>query len=71
MKSSASRVFTDMIRHIEAAAKEIGYRRIYLETHTNLQAAIHVYEKAGYVRIDRPETVVHGTMNRFYLKELQ
>ena len=60
----------EMIRHIEAAAREMGYRRIYLETHTNLQAAIHVYEKAGYIRIDRPETVVHGTMNRFYLKEL-
>ncbi len=61
----------EMIRHIEYAAKEMGYRRIYLETHTNLKAAMHVYEKAGYVLTERSEAVVHGTMNRFYLKELQ
>ena len=59
-----------MIGHIETVAKEMGYQRIYLETHTNLQAAIHIYEKAGYKRIDRPREVVHSTMNRFYLKDL-
>jgi len=59
-----------MIAHIEACARDMGYRQIYLETHTNLQAAIHIYEKSGYREIPQPESVVHSTMNRFYLKEL-
>ena len=60
----------DMMRFLEEKAWEYGYRRIYLETHTNLMAAIHLYEKCGYREIERPETVVHSTMNRFYLKEI-
>ena len=60
----------EMIRYIEGRARELGYRRIYLETHTNLSAAIHEYERSGYRRVDRPPTVVHTTMDRFYLKEL-
>lgn len=59
-----------LIERVEAAARERGYGRMYLETHTNLQAAIHIYEKSGYVEIDKPEAVVHATMNRFYIKEL-
>ncbi len=59
-----------LIEKIEQAARELGYRQIYLETHTNLLAAIHVYERAGYRQIPRPEGVVHSTMNRFYLKDL-
>ena len=59
-----------MIAKIEDTARELGYRQIYLETHTNLQAAIHIYEKSGYRQIERPASVVHSTMNRFYLKEL-
>ena len=59
-----------LIRFIEDRARELGYRRIYLETHTNLQAAIHVYERSGYRQIPRPQGVVHGTMNRFYIKDL-
>ena len=60
----------EMIRLIEEEAAKRGFRRIYLETHTNLAAAIHIYEKAGYREIDRPASVVHSTMNKFYLKEL-
>ena len=60
----------DLIDHIENCAKEMGYRQMYLETHNNLQTAIHVYEKAGYHEIPRPESVVHSTMNRFFLKKL-
>lgn len=59
-----------MIRFIEDRAREFGCRRIYLETHTNLAAAIHVYERSGYREIPHPAGVVHGTMNRFYLKQL-
>ena len=59
-----------LIEAVEDAARGMGYRQIYLETHTNLQAAMHIYEKSGYVLIDKPEAVVHATMNRFYLKRL-
>ncbi|MCR4590121.1 MAG: GNAT family N-acetyltransferase [Lachnospiraceae bacterium] len=60
----------EMIRYIEDRAREAGYLRMYLETHTNLQAAIHIYEKSGYKEIERLSSVVHSTMNRFYLKKL-
>ena len=59
-----------MIRFIEDRARALGYRQIYLETHTNLQAAIHEYERSGYRQIPRPAAVVHTTMDRFYIKEL-
>ncbi|MBR5421520.1 MAG: GNAT family N-acetyltransferase [Lachnospiraceae bacterium] len=59
-----------LIRHIEEKAKALGYRKMYLETHTNLAAAIHIYEKCGYRRIEKPSSVVHSTMDHFYLKEL-
>ena len=59
-----------MIRHIEEQARDLGYRQIYLETHTNLSAAIHEYERLGYRQIPQPAAVMHTTMNRFYLKAL-
>ncbi len=59
-----------MISLIEEKAKELGYKWMYLETHDNLPAAIHVYEKCGYKEIEKPAGVVHATMNRFFIKEL-
>lgn len=59
-----------MIKYVEDKAREFGYEQMYLETHTNLEAAIHIYEKMGYSLIGRPKCVVHSTMNRFYLKSL-
>lgn len=59
-----------MIAHIEERARELGYKKMYLETHDNLKAAIHIYEQAGYQSIARPESVVHSTMNRFFIKDL-
>lgn len=60
----------ELIAFIENKARELGYGSMYLETHTNLEAAIHIYEKCGYEKIDKPAGVVHATMNRFYLKKL-
>lgn len=54
----------------ERFAREAGYRGLYLETHTNLQTAIGMYEHLGFRQIDRPAAVLHSTMNRFYWKEL-
>ena len=59
-----------MIRFIEARARELGYRQIYLETHTALSTALRAYERAGYRPIPRPSSVIHTTMDRFYLKDL-
>ena len=59
-----------LIGRIEEKARALGYKRLYLETHTNLRAAIHVYEKSGYRPIARPAEAVHGTMDRFFIKDL-
>ena len=59
----------ELMKHAEEAAAERGYKRVYLETHDNLDIAIHLYEKCGYKEIERPASVVHSTMNRFFLKE--
>lgn len=59
-----------LVLHIENRARELGFKRIYLETHTNLQAALRLYDACGYQEIERPACVVHSTMNRFFLKEL-
>ena len=59
-----------MMKAAEDKALELGYKRIYLETHTVLEAAISLYEKLGYKCIEKPAGIVHSAMNRFYLKEL-
>ncbi|MCH5344938.1 MAG: GNAT family N-acetyltransferase [Acetatifactor sp.] len=59
-----------LIELIENKAREYGYKRLYLETHTNLEAALHIYEKSGFKAIEKPVEVVHALMNRFYIKEL-
>ena len=60
----------EMIKYIEDRMREAGYKQSYLETHDNLRAAIHIYERSGYKEIDRPKEVGHSTMNRFFIKEL-
>ena len=60
-----------LMQTAEKFAQGAEYCRLYLETHSNLEAAIGLYERLGFHRIDKPETVLHGTMNRFYLKELK
>ena len=68
--AKGSRQGYEMIRFIEDKMREAGYKQSYLETHDNLQTAIHIYEKCGYNEIERPKEVVHSTMNRFFLKVL-
>lgn len=59
-----------LMKTIEEYAKAAGFRRLYLETHSNLEVAMRMYEKYGFHLIGRPESVVHSTMDRFYMKEL-
>ena len=60
----------ELVSFIEAQMKEAGFKQSYLETHNNLQAAIHIYENSGYHEIERPKEVVHSTMDRFFLKKI-
>lgn len=55
---------------LEDFAQRKGYKRLYLETHSNLKAAIHLYEKLGYALIEKPPFVIHSTMDRFYIKDI-
>lgn len=59
-----------LMQTAENLAKEKNYKRLYLETHSDLKAAVRLYEKLGFREIDRPAFVFHSTMDRFYLKEL-
>lgn len=59
-----------LMQTAEACARAAGFQMLYLETHSNLKAAIHMYEKYGFQLIGQPQTVVHGTMDRFYVKEI-
>lgn len=60
----------ELLRAVEARARELGYRRIYLETHTSLSGALRLYAHSGYRRIRQPVPTAHTAMDRFYLKEL-
>jgi putative acetyltransferase len=53
------------------AARGAGFRRCYLETLTGMDAAMRLYERSGFARIDGPMgTTGHGGCNTFYLREL-
>lgn len=59
-----------LINLIEDKMREAGFKTSYLETHDNLEAAIHIYEKSGYKEIERPDFVKHSAMTRFFTKAL-
>ena len=53
------------------AARGIGFRQCYLETLTGMDAAMRLYERSGFRRIDGPMGATgHGGCNRFYLLDL-
>lgn len=59
-----------LLLYAEEQAGKMGYKRLYLETHTNLQEAIRLYERMGFLKMERPDFVFHSTMDCFYKKEL-
>lgn len=59
-----------LLNFAEVSAKNKGYRYLYLETHSALKEAIHLYQKAGFEQIEKPDCVKHGTMDTFYWKKL-
>ena len=60
----------ELLQIAEAWASTAGYKNLYLETHTNLSVALKLYEKMGFHQIEKPCSVQHSAMNRFYLKKL-
>ena len=54
----------------EETARQKGYSHLYLETHSVLKAAIGLYEKMGFHEIGKPESVLHTTMDKFYVKDI-
>ncbi|MFL8906477.1 GNAT family N-acetyltransferase [Helcococcus kunzii] len=57
-----------LVQYIEEKAKKQGYSKMYLESHSNLKAAISLYKKMGYKQMDRPDFVVHTTVDMFFIK---
>ena len=55
---------------LEAAARELGYKKLYLETHSNLAIAIEMYRKLGFIQIQKPDFVNHDAMDHFFIKDL-
>ena len=53
------------------AARAAGFRQCYLETLTGMDAAMRLYERSGFRRIDTAMGATgHGGCNTFYLREL-
>ena len=53
------------------AARDAGFSRCYLETLGGMDAAMRLYERAGFSRIDVPMgDTGHGGCNTFYLLDL-
>ena len=53
------------------AARTAGFRQCYLETLTGMDAAMRLYERSGFRRIDAPMGATgHGGCNTFYLRML-
>ena len=52
-------------------AREAGFRRCYLETLTGMDAAMRLYERSGFRRIDTPMGATgHGGCDIWYLRDL-
>ena len=60
-----------MMAQCLGAARDFGFRQCYLETLGGMDAAMRLYERSGFHRIDRPMGATgHGGCNTFYLLEL-
>ena len=62
---------TAMMARCLDAAREAGFRQCYLETLTGMNAAMRLYERSGFMRIDKSMgDTGHGGCNTFYLRDL-
>ena len=62
---------TAMMARCLQAARDAGFSRCYLETLAGMDAAMRLYERSGFKRIDAPLGATgHDGCNTFYLREL-
>ena len=62
---------TAMMARCLQAARDAGFNRCYLETLAGMDAAMRLYERSGFRRIDAPlGDTGHGGCNTFYLLDL-
>ena len=60
-----------MMQRCLQAARDFGFRQCYLETLHGMDAAMKLYERSGFHRIDKPMgDTGHGGCNTFYLLPL-
>ena len=59
-----------LLRQCLATARELGFRRCYLETLTGMDAAQRLYEKVGFKKSCAMGATGHHGCDRFYLLEL-
>jgi putative acetyltransferase len=60
-----------MMQRCLQAARGFGFRRCYLETLGGMDAAMKLYERSGFQRIQAPlGDTGHGSCNTFYLRAL-
>ena len=61
----------EVMRRSLDAARAFGFKQCYLETLSGMDAAMKLYERTGFRRIDAPMGATgHGGCNTFYLMEL-
>ncbi|RMZ50908.1 GNAT family N-acetyltransferase [Flavobacteriaceae bacterium PRS1] len=54
------------------AAKDFGYRKCYLESALQLKVAIHIYEKNGFIHLDKPlGNTGHYSCGVWMIKDLE
>lgn len=60
-----------LLQRCITAAKELGFRTIYLETLNSMTAAMRLYEKLGFIRIPGPiGKTGHFGCDKFYTRSL-
>ena len=60
-----------LIQQCEELAKQFGYTHLYLESFPEMEAAIHLYEKFNFKRIEKPlGNSGHYSCNVYMLKQL-
>ena len=60
-----------MLQHCLSCARELGFRRCYLETLTGMDAAMRLYERTGFRKLCGPLGATgHFSCDRHYLLDL-
>lgn len=58
---------TRLLRGCMNEARRLGFKYMYLETVDRMSAANHLYQKAGFIRLEKPMGATgHDSCDRFY-----